>query len=91
MAEGKVYSHHAADPLANGHQNDAFEVFCLLEHGGDQPKAVKEAARMLGMQSTRPSASDLPRPQLRLVTSQIQQHLMPKARRLLHLTGAGRS
>ncbi|RML46946.1 Bifunctional DNA primase/polymerase [Pseudomonas savastanoi pv. glycinea] len=57
--EGKVYSHHAADPLANGHQNDAFEVFCLLEHGGDQSKAVKEAARMLGMQSTRPSASDL--------------------------------
>ncbi|EGH70677.1 bifunctional DNA primase/polymerase [Pseudomonas syringae pv. aceris str. M302273] len=60
VAEGKVYSHHAADPLANGHQNDAFEVFCLLEHGGDQSKAVKEAARMLGMQSTRPSASDLP-------------------------------
>ncbi|KPB15772.1 Bifunctional DNA primase/polymerase [Pseudomonas syringae pv. syringae] len=60
VAEGKVYSHHAADPLANGHQNDAFEVFCLLEHGGDQSKAVKDAARMLGMQSTRPSASDLP-------------------------------
>ncbi|MCW6058258.1 bifunctional DNA primase/polymerase [Pseudomonas fragariae (ex Marin et al. 2024)] len=60
VAEGKVYSHHAADPLANGHQNDAFEVFCLLEHGGDQSRAVKEAARMLGMQSTRPSASDLP-------------------------------
>ncbi|SFO58677.1 putative DNA primase/helicase, partial [Pseudomonas syringae] len=60
VAEGKVYSHHASDPLANGHQNDAFEVFCLLEHGGDQSKAVKEAARMLGMQSTRPSASDLP-------------------------------
>jgi len=58
--DGKVYSHHAADPLANGHQNDAFEVFCLLEHGGDQSKAVKEAARMLGMQSTRPSSSDLP-------------------------------
>ncbi|MCQ9393302.1 bifunctional DNA primase/polymerase [Pseudomonas viridiflava] len=62
VAEGKVYSHHAADPLANGHQNDAFEVFCLLEHGGDQSRAVKEAARMLGMQSTRPSASDLPPP-----------------------------
>ncbi|WP_235810386.1 DUF5906 domain-containing protein, partial [Pseudomonas syringae pv. coryli] len=29
-------------------------------HGGDQSKAVKEAARMLGMQSTRPNASDLP-------------------------------
>ncbi|WP_448645999.1 bifunctional DNA primase/polymerase [Pseudomonas mohnii] len=59
--EGKVYSHHGADPLANGHQNDAFEVFCLLEHGGDQSKAVKDAARMLGMQhSSRPDPRDLP-------------------------------
>lgn len=59
--DGKVYSHHAADPLANGHQNDAFEVFCLLEHDGDQSKAVKDAARMLGMQhSSRPDPGDLP-------------------------------
>jgi putative DNA primase/helicase len=59
--EGKVYSHHGADPLANGHQNDAFEVFCLLEHGGDQLKAVKDAARMLGIQhSSRPDPRDLP-------------------------------
>jgi len=59
--DGKVYSHHGADPLANGHQNDAFEVFCLLEHGGDQSKAVKDAARMLGMQhSSRPDPRDLP-------------------------------
>ncbi len=60
IADGKVYSHHGADPLANGHQNDAFEVFCLLEHGGDQSKAVKDAARMLGMQrSSRPDPQDL--------------------------------
>ena len=61
ISEGKVYSHHGADPLANGHQNDAFEVFCLLEHAGDQTKAVKDAARMLGMQhSARPDPRDLP-------------------------------
>ncbi|MDD2098912.1 bifunctional DNA primase/polymerase [Pseudomonas putida] len=61
IADGKVYSHHGADPLANGHQNDAFEVFCLLEHGGDQSKAVKDAARMLGMQrSSRSDPQDLP-------------------------------
>lgn len=61
ISEGKVYSHHGADPLANGHQNDAFEVFCLLEHGGDQSKAVKDAARMLGMQhAARPDPNDLP-------------------------------
>lgn len=61
ISEGKVYSHHGADPLANGHQNDAFEVFCLLEHGGDQSKAVKDAARMMGMQHpSRPEPRDLP-------------------------------
>jgi putative DNA primase/helicase len=61
ISDGKVYSHHGADPLANGHQNDAFEVFCLLQHGGDQARAVKDAARLLGMQhSSRPDPRDLP-------------------------------
>ncbi|WP_339521793.1 bifunctional DNA primase/polymerase [Pseudomonas sp. EL_65y_Pfl2_R96] len=61
VSDGKVYSHHGADPLANGHQNDAFEVFCLLQHGGDQSRAVKDAARLLGMQhSSRPDPRDLP-------------------------------
>ncbi|MFJ4193963.1 bifunctional DNA primase/polymerase [Pseudomonas sp. NPDC089534] len=61
VKDGKVYSHHGADPLANGHQNDAFEVFCLLEHAGDQSGAVKAAAQLLGMQrSTRPDPRDLP-------------------------------
>lgn len=59
--EGRVYSHHGADPLANGHQNDAFEVFCLLEHSGDQSRAVKAAAQLLGMQhASRPDPRDLP-------------------------------
>ena len=49
VTDGKVYSHHGADPLANGHQNDAFAVYCLLEHGGDVSKAVKAAARLLGL------------------------------------------
>ena len=61
ITEGKLFSHHGADPLANGHQNDAFEVFCLLEHNGEQSKAVKEAARLLGMQhSSRPQPQALP-------------------------------
>lgn len=50
VKEGRVYSHHASDPLANGHQNDAFDVFCILEHGGDQGAAVKAAARILGIE-----------------------------------------
>lgn len=49
VTDGKVYSHHGADPLANGHQNDAFAVYCLLEHGGDVSKAVKAAARLFGL------------------------------------------
>lgn len=60
--EGRVYSHHAADPLANGHKNDAFEVFCLLEHGGDQARAVKEAARMLGLSNSSSVSSPNPPP-----------------------------
>lgn len=61
ITDGKLYSHHGADPLANGHQNDAFEVYCLLEHNGEQSKAVKEAARVLGMQhSSRLASQDLP-------------------------------
>lgn len=49
ISDGKVYSHHASDPLANDHQNDAFDVFCILEHGGDATAATKAAAKMLGM------------------------------------------
>ncbi|WP_160286529.1 bifunctional DNA primase/polymerase [Pseudomonas knackmussii] len=48
--DGRVYSHHGSDPLANGHQNDAFDVFCILDHNGIQADAVKAAARMLGVE-----------------------------------------
>lgn len=43
------YSHHASDPLADGHAHDAFGVHCLLEHGGDVKKAVRHAAGLLSM------------------------------------------
>lgn len=58
ITDGRVYSHHGSDPLANGHQNDAFDVFCLLEHNGDTSAAIKGAARMLGMEHK----SSAPRP-----------------------------
>ncbi|MFD2408014.1 bifunctional DNA primase/polymerase [Azorhizophilus paspali] len=60
VTEGRVYSHHAADPLANGHQNDAFDVFCLLEHGGDVSAATKAAARVLGLEAQRAAATQEP-------------------------------
>lgn len=53
ISDGKLYSHHGADPLANGHQNDPFDVFCLLEHNGDVSAATKAAARLLGMEIKR--------------------------------------
>lgn len=49
----RVFSHHGSDPLANGHMNDAFDVFCILEHNGDTSAAIKAAARALGMEHKR--------------------------------------
>ena len=58
VSDGRVYSHHASDPLANDHQNDAFDVYCILEHDGDVKAATKAAAQLLGLTPARPS----PRP-----------------------------
>lgn len=64
----RVFSHHGSDPLANGHMNDAFDVFCILEHNSDTSAAIKAAARSLGMEHKRsaprppepPPVGDLP-------------------------------
>ncbi|MCX2709077.1 bifunctional DNA primase/polymerase [Pseudomonas sp. DCB_BG] len=66
ISEGKLYSHHSSDPLANGHKNDAFDVYCILVHDGNQREATKAAARMLGLDAkSRPPApppiGELPR------------------------------
>lgn len=56
QGEQRLYSHHGSDPLANGHMNDAFDVFCILEHNGDTGAAIKAAARELGMEHKRSAA-----------------------------------
>ncbi|MEZ2724935.1 DUF5906 domain-containing protein [Pseudomonas putida] len=61
----KLYSHHTSDPLANGHKNDAFDVFRILIHNGDQRAATRAAAQILGIDAqSRPPAppplGDLP-------------------------------
>lgn len=66
ITDGKLYSHHSSDPLANGHQNDAFDVFCVLEHGGDVQAATRAAARILGLNApvrvpAPPPVGELPR------------------------------
>ncbi len=48
----RVYSHHNGDPLADGHARDAFDVWRILSNYGDDfRRAVREAARLLGMSS----------------------------------------
>ncbi|MDH0894238.1 MULTISPECIES: bifunctional DNA primase/polymerase [unclassified Pseudomonas] len=49
----RVFSHHGSDPLANGHMNDPFDVFCILEHNGDTSAAIKAAARAMGLEHKR--------------------------------------
>jgi hypothetical protein len=47
----RIYSSHSNDPLNDSHAHDAFDCYCILEHGGDFKSAVREAARLLGMDS----------------------------------------
>jgi putative DNA primase/helicase len=52
ILDGRVYSHHASDPLADGHAHDAFDLLRILDHGGDTRAAIKAAGEALGMGST---------------------------------------
>jgi putative DNA primase/helicase len=50
LPSGKVFCHHQSDEgLGDGRAHDAFDVFRILEHGGDFRSAVKAAAVALGM------------------------------------------
>ena len=54
---GRIFSHHASDPLA-GAAHDAFSLFTVLEHHGNQREAVKAAARLLGMPPPEPRKAE---------------------------------
>lgn len=63
-ATERAYSHHGSDLLGDGHSHDAFSVYTILEHGGDQLAAVKGAAAELGLTSPTvdaPAAKPAPR------------------------------
>jgi putative DNA primase/helicase len=49
MESGRVYCHHAGDPLSGEHAHDCFDVYRLLEHKGDFRSAVGAAAHALGL------------------------------------------
>ncbi len=43
----RAFSFHAGDPLCDEKYHDAFDIFTLLEHGGDLRRAVRAAAALL--------------------------------------------
>jgi putative DNA primase/helicase len=45
----KVFCHHSDDVLGDERAHDAFDLFCLFNHGGDVRAATKAAAEALGM------------------------------------------
>ena len=45
----KCFFHNGSDPLADGHAHDAFDLYAQFDHGGDVRAAVREAARLLGL------------------------------------------
>ncbi|RWU18093.1 DNA primase [Pseudomonas alkylphenolica] len=79
IGEGKLYSHHSSDPLANGHKNDAFDVFCILVHNGDQKAATKAAAQILGIDAKSRAPSPPPLGELPRTPSVIEQAEQPLA------------
>lgn len=48
VLDGRVYSHHGSDVLADGFAHDAFDLLRVLEHHGDGRAAAKAASRELG-------------------------------------------
>ena len=54
---GRIFSHHASDPLA-GPPHDPFSLFAVLDHQGDTRAAVRAAAGRLGMERERPPRDD---------------------------------
>ena len=43
----RAYSHGTSDVLADGKAHDAFDLFCILAHSGDEWAAIQEAARLM--------------------------------------------
>jgi hypothetical protein len=62
IKDGRVFSLSPGDLLSTGQgggAHDAFSVFCILEHGGDQRRAVRAAAEILGIAPERYDRIDL--------------------------------
>lgn len=53
---GRIFTHHAADPLATGHAHDCFSIFTELDHQGDHRTAIREAAKLMGIEYRDPDS-----------------------------------
>jgi putative DNA primase/helicase len=49
MESGRIFCHQVGDVLSSEHAHDAFDLYRILQHGGDYRAAVKEAAALLGL------------------------------------------
>ncbi|MGO9992853.1 MAG: bifunctional DNA primase/polymerase [Steroidobacteraceae bacterium] len=49
LETGRVFCHQQGDPLSSEHTHDAFDVYRILQHGGDYRAAVRAAAEALGL------------------------------------------
>lgn len=47
LDDGKIYSHHTGDPLADGHAHDAFDIYRIMGHDGDFKAALVGAGEMI--------------------------------------------
>jgi putative DNA primase/helicase len=56
LPSGKVYCHHASDPLGDERAHDAFDLYAMFEHRGDVRAAVRAAAELLRMTQGRRTA-----------------------------------
>lgn len=45
----RAFSHHTNDPVADGLAHDAFDLFRILVHGGDEWAAIQAAARLINV------------------------------------------
>jgi hypothetical protein len=72
LDDGRCYSHHAGDPLADAHSHDAFDVFRILEHGGDMSAAVKAAAALLGIEHPSTAKAEAQRTNVSTIERQVR-------------------
>lgn len=62
--ERHFFSHGSSDPMGDGQRHDAFDLLCMLDHGGDRKAALQAARQSLGLpeKPRRRAASITPTP-----------------------------